>query len=153
MDAVSLLLEFCIGPFAGNTSPICSKGRFGKYLQEPDDRNKSGSIRRSAWGMVFMQLSMQLWRTIRSKTGPGSRSVNQCLYGASGNMRQSVLLETKKLHRGRGKLRFRPRHRFPETLSREGGNRMSPVRISFNESEAYDQRNDKERGNEKRKVD
>ncbi len=42
----------------------------------------------SAWGMVLMQLSMQPWRTIRSKTGPGSRSVNQCLYGVSGNMYQ-----------------------------------------------------------------
>jgi len=35
----------------------------------------------------------------------------------------------------------------------KGNVRMSPVRISFNGIEAYDQRNDKGRGNEKRKVE
>jgi hypothetical protein len=35
----------------------------------------------------------------------------------------------------------------------KGNFREHPVKISFNEFEAYDQRNDKERGKEKRKVD
>jgi hypothetical protein len=35
----------------------------------------------------------------------------------------------------------------------KGNNRKHPVRISFNASEAYDHRNDKGRGNEKRKED
>jgi hypothetical protein len=35
----------------------------------------------------------------------------------------------------------------------KGNVRMNPVRISFNGIEAYVQRNDKERGNEKRKVE
>jgi hypothetical protein len=35
----------------------------------------------------------------------------------------------------------------------KGNIRNNPVRISFNEFEAYDQRNDMGRGKEKRKVD
>jgi hypothetical protein len=101
------------------------------------------------------RLSMQFGRTIRSKTGLSPRPVNQRAYGISGN-KSLFLLRVKNEaspQHGRGVLGHRPWHRSPETLSREGDIRNNPARISFNEFEAYDQRNDKERGNEKRKED
>jgi hypothetical protein len=103
--------------------------------------------------MELIQRSMRQRHTIPSKTGLRSRSVSQCLYGASGKVCRFCFVQITKLPGWSRRLGAGGHeHKSPETLLREGDNRIKPVRISFNEIEAYDQRNDMGRGKNKRKV-
>ena len=83
--------------------------------------------------MVLMQLSMRLWRKI--------------------HMRQFCFAEWRSPLLARGIETPALDTVFLKHYGVKGNNRKHPVRISFNASEAYDHRNDKGRGNEKRKED